>query len=74
MAGFFTHLRQRIGFALIGSMDDVNAEVEAIYAGNWPKHAHYDAKNRSRIKAGLLRARRLAKKAARTQRAAKTKG
>jgi hypothetical protein len=55
----FNRLRRNIGFALIGRMEDVDTEVETIYSGNWPKHKHYDAENKARIRAGLIRAQRM---------------
>ncbi len=62
----FNRLRRNIGFALIGRMEDVDAEVEAIYSGNWPKHKHYDDENKARIRAGLIRAHRHVSNAALT--------
>jgi hypothetical protein len=54
----FNRLRRSIGLALIGRMEDVNKEVELIYSDIWPKHHFYNDKNKSLIRAGLIRAQR----------------
>ena len=54
---YLTRLRRNVGLVLIGRMDDVDTEVDLIYEDIWPKHQHYHAANKARIRVGLLRAR-----------------